>query len=99
MYHPVVQLLDLCILSYHLHNQTLIWPVDPYYEQWSSNLLTRAQFSRRKGFMSEVHKRATPAKYVGLRGPSRLNSAPDSNLGLDPIISDYFQINPRRASV
>lgn len=23
-----VYLLDLCIFSYHLHNQTLIWPLD-----------------------------------------------------------------------
>jgi hypothetical protein len=32
MYDQTVHLLDLCILSYHLHAQTLIWPLDPYYE-------------------------------------------------------------------
>jgi hypothetical protein len=43
-----VYLLDLCIFSYHLHNQTLIWPMDPYYEQLSSQKL---RFGRRKDFM------------------------------------------------
>jgi hypothetical protein len=32
MYEEFVYLLDLCILSYQLHAQTLIWPLDPYYE-------------------------------------------------------------------
>jgi hypothetical protein len=32
MYEETVYLLDLCILSYHLHAQTLIWPVDSYYK-------------------------------------------------------------------
>ena len=40
MYNELVYLLDLCTLSYQLHSQTLIWPMDPYYErighrQWS----------------------------------------------------------------
>jgi hypothetical protein len=33
MYHTLVHLLDLCILSYQLHSQTLIWPMDPYNER------------------------------------------------------------------
>jgi len=59
MYHELVHLLDLCTFAYQLHNQTLIWPTDPYYKQWSSNLLSRAQFSRRKEFMTQVHRVAT----------------------------------------
>jgi hypothetical protein len=89
-----VYLLDLCIFSYHLHSQTLIWPMDPYYEQWLGD-----SDSLRNSFMAKVHEVATPANYPGLRGPSSLNSAPLSNRELDPIISDYSQINPWRPSV
>lgn len=99
MYHPLVHLLDLCIFSYHLHSQTLIWPMDPYYEQWSSDWFGRRQRARRKEFMRQVHQVATPANYFGLSGPASLNSAPKSNLDLDPIIADYSQINPWRPSV
>jgi hypothetical protein len=93
-----VHLLDLCTLAYQLHSQTLIWPMDPYYEQWSSELLKRQQLARRKEFMREVHRVATPANpnYIGCRGPAKLNSAPASNEGLDPVIADYNQINPWR---
>jgi hypothetical protein len=100
MYHPLVHLLDLCTLSYQLHSQTLIWPMDPYYEQLSSALLSwEPQFSRRKDFIERVHQVATPANFVGLKGPAKLNSAPTSNRDLDPIIYDYNQINPWRPSL
>jgi lipase (class 3) len=98
MYHPLVYLLDLCTYSYQLHNQTLIWPMDPYYEQWSSNWMERFRSSRRKEFISQVHKVALPSNYPRYRGPASLNGW-TSNLDLDPIISDYFQINPWRPSV
>ena len=66
MYHQYVHLLDLCTLSYQLHSQTLIWPMDPYYEQWSldSDLRNR--------FMAKVRQLAATAKYRGYRGPGSL---------------------------
>ncbi len=50
MYHQLVHLLDLCTYCYQLHNQTLIWPMDPYYDQFSGIK------GRRNGFMAEVHE-------------------------------------------
>src|SRR5271166_1883349 len=96
MYDELVHLLDLCTFAYQLHSQTLIWPMDPYYEQWSSELLTRLQFSSRKDFMRQVHRVATlnNPDFSGMRGPATLSGAAQSNLGLDPVISDYKLINP-----
>jgi|SRR5271166_1892187 len=94
MYHQLVHLLDLCTYCYQLHSQTLIWPIDPYYEQWLGD-----SDSLRNSFMAKVHQVATSANYPGVRGPSSLNSAPQSNRDLDPILSDYSQINPWRPSV
>ena len=96
-----VYLLDLCTFVYQLHSQTLIWPMDPYYEQWS-NTPSLGQFSRREEFMRKVYQVATSKNpdYKGMRGPAALLSgAPQSNEDLDPIISDYEQVNPWRPSV
>jgi hypothetical protein len=49
MYDPWIFELDLCILSYQLHSQTLIWPMDPYYEQYKEE--------RRKKFLEAVYAR------------------------------------------
>ena len=57
MYHQLIYLLDLCTYSYQLHNQTLIWPMDPYYDQFSGIK------GRRNGFMAEVHKYALPVPH------------------------------------
>jgi hypothetical protein len=57
-----VYLLDLCIFSYHLHAQTLIWPMDPYYEQMEN------ASGRRERFMTEV--RLQTANKFDLHGPA-----------------------------
>ena len=97
MYHQLVHLLDLCTYCYQLHNQTLIWPMDPYYDQFSGIK------GRRNGFMAEVHRRAAlpQGPYDGKHGPGVLNGLPSAqtNQDLDPIISDYNQINPWQPSV
>jgi hypothetical protein len=49
MYDPWIFELDLCILAYQLHSQTLIWPMDPYYEQYKEE--------RRKKFLEAVYAR------------------------------------------
>src|SRR5215472_4045820 len=56
--------LDLCILAYQVHNQSLIWPMDPYYEQLlkQSRSLSEARGEdittdagrRRQEFMAQV---------------------------------------------
>jgi hypothetical protein len=51
-YHELVYHLDLCILSYHLYSQTLIWPMDPYYEQMAQS----GGESRRRDFMTQVRE-------------------------------------------
>ena len=95
-----VDLLDLCTFAYQLHSQTLIWPMDPYYEQWS-NTPSLGQFSHRQEFMRKVYQVATSKNpdYKGMRGPAALSGASQSNEDLDPIISDYEQVNPWRPSV
>ena len=84
--NEVVYLLDLCILSYHLHSQTLIWPMDPYYEQVKKKL-----GSRRNNFMSLIRQTFDFQTKPGYHGPG--SSQGDDNSGwrtnphLDPIIS------------
>jgi hypothetical protein len=56
MYDELLYHLDLCVLSYQLHAQTLIWPTDPYYEQQLYNS-EGEKTGRRKDFMAEVEKR------------------------------------------
>jgi hypothetical protein len=98
--NDLIYLLDLCILSYHLHSQTLIWPMDPYYEQMVKRL-----GSRRNNFKTIVHQSANkfqnekdgdgiplyhgPGGFFGTQ-----NGGWQTNLSLDPIISNYNQINP-----
>jgi len=62
----VVHLLDLCIFSYQLHNQTLIWPFDPYYEQWETALkdkINPSKMGRRDKMMKTVHASAKQGEY------------------------------------
>lgn len=87
MYHELVHLLDLCIFSYQLHAQTLIWPMDPYYDQWSQEISEGPLY--RDYIMSQVRKNAK--EYGDVRYPGSLN--------LDPIVSDYSQIDLTRAAV
>src|ERR1700722_934427 len=91
MYDEDVYLLDLCILSYHLHAQTLIWPFDPYYE-FSKNASRRLQFmdAMRSAYegMSQFHG---PASCQGTG-----NDGWQTNATLEPILSDYTRIYPWR---
>ena len=90
-YNSDVHLLDLCIFSYHLHAQTLIWPMDPYYEQMVQSL-----GDRRERFMAEVRRKT--ANRSDLHGPGSCqgnqSSGWPSNNTLEPIISKYTRIYP-----
>jgi hypothetical protein len=99
MYDEYVYLLDLCTFSYQLHAQTLVWPVDPYYEQWRESKVSVGgdQNARREAFMAELRKTLDHGKVIDWRGPGVCSGKP-TNVLLDPIISDYRRINPWRAS-
>ena len=59
MYNLYVYLLDLCIYAYQLHAQTLIWPMDPYYEQWRESKGSEGERGKRRyDFMDQVLVRA-----------------------------------------
>ena len=95
--------LDLCILAYQLHSQSLIWPADPYYEQ----LLKHGEGTgrRRQEFIAEVATNfksprtgtvQLPNPNAVYRGPGACMGWGETNPTLDPIISDYDRINPWR---
>lgn len=52
MYEQSIYQLDLCLLSYQLHTQTLLWPMDPYSEQ-----MARKWTRRRDAFLGRARKR------------------------------------------
>jgi hypothetical protein len=89
---------DLCILAYQNYHQAVIWPLDPWYE-----VLARGASDRRALFMTAVHALAAPAT---LADPTAIYGGPmqtragfgASNDKLDPIITNYTQINPKLAA-
>lgn len=84
MYNKLLYHLDLCILSYHLYHQSLIWPWDPYYEN-------RGLLDHRDSFMGLVN--AYSSGKTTVHGPGTCQNWP-SNTKLDPILTDYTQLSP-----
>src|SRR5690348_9946276 len=96
-YHPLVFELDLAILAYQLHGQSLVWPFDPYYEDNADTRGTARDtlMSLVRGF-AERRGAAQVAAQAGLdayRGPGALAGLPD-DAGHDPIVYDYARIHP-----
>ncbi len=87
VYSPNIYHLDLCVLAYHLYNQTLIFPMDPWHERLRGTLTPR----RRDLFMAETHRFFKDRD--GYRGPGSTRGW-TTNDKLDPIISDYRRIDP-----
>ena len=79
---------DLCCLAYQVYNQSLIWPLDPFYEEW-----TRPGSSRRPNAMQLVHEAVAGKNW--LRGPGSVRDW-DTNTELDPVMTDYRRIDPTR---
>lgn len=93
-YHPLVFHVDLAILAYQLHAQSLVWPVDPFYEEGPA--------MARDGLMTQVHE------WAARRGPAQLSSGrvldvyrgPGSLMGLEanrshnPILFNYARLHP-----
>lgn len=85
---------DLCVLAYQIYHQSVIWPLDPWYE-----VLARGATDRRAGFMARAHAYARtlpPRSATHLySGPACLGGLGTSNTTLDPIITNFKQIRPR----
>jgi hypothetical protein len=104
MWDGLLRELDLCILAYQLHSQTLIWPMDPYYEQLLKHAgATTNKERRRQEFNAEVlatfrSPRAgtvqPPNANLVYHGSGALMGWAETNSTLDPIISEYERINP-----
>ena len=75
--------LDLCILAYQLHSQSLIWPTDPYYEQLLKEKLlktlatplpddeiTTDKGRRRQEFIAEVRRTFVHARTGTVQPPN-----------------------------
>jgi hypothetical protein len=88
---------DLCILAYQNYHQAVIWPLDPWYE-----VLARGGTDRRTLFMQAVHTLASPVS-TAFASDTALYAGPmltrsgfgASNDKLDPVITNYRQINPK----
>lgn len=97
-YDPLVYHLDLSILSYQLYSQSLIWPVDPYYEERAE----RDEFMERvRTWMNDIEgpaRSSSPGGLGDLRGPGVLSGFPD-NSSHDPILYDYSQLHPWTSNV
>lgn len=96
-YDPLVYQLDLSILAYQLHGQSLVWPIDPYYEEHASDrgtsrlalmALIRDWLPRRA--QSQIDAMAGLDAY---RGPGALAGL-DDNPTHDPIVYDYARVHP-----
>jgi hypothetical protein len=101
-YDPLVCELDLSILAYQLHGQSLVWPIDPYYEEHAGGrgtsrdtlmALVRA-WAQRRG-PAQVEAMAGLDAY---RGPGVLAGIAD-NPAHDPIVYDYGRIHPWSATI
>ena len=94
---PVPEVLlncDLSILAYQLYHQSVIWPLDPWYE-----VLARGATDRRANFMKQVHAYAQtlPARSDKslYAGPASVGGIGKSSATHDPVLSNYSQIRPR----
>lgn len=94
-YHPLVFHLDLAILAYQLHGQSVIWPFDPFYEERDQGAgLSRDDFiSRVRDFTKRYTADGAPTGLDHYRGPGTLGGFAN-NPAHDPIIYNYSRIHP-----
>jgi hypothetical protein len=87
-YHPVVFELDLAIYAYQLHAQSMVWPIDPFYEEHAG-----PRGTSRETLIALIRAWSEATGPGIYRGPGVLAGQPD-NAALDPIIYDYARIHP-----
>jgi len=93
VYHPVPLHLDLCILSYQLYAQSLVWPFDPYYEKFGGDAAREAKMNSVRSWVA-ARKPSDPGPAVGgYRGPGALAGFPNNPLH-DPIVFRYDTLRP-----
>lgn len=95
-YHPLVYHLDLCVLSYQLYGQSLVWPFDPYYEDLNNWDWDRTKHIQRIRSWAVAKGREQVRRGTGLesyRGPGVLGGFPD-NANHDPILFRYDRLYP-----
>ena len=95
-YHPLVYHLDLSILSYQLYCQSLVWAIDPYYEERvHDNGVGRDEFmaSVRAWVERQGEAQAGITALDSYRGPGALGGFPD-NPSHDPILYNYARLHP-----
>jgi hypothetical protein len=104
-YHPLVHQLDLSILAYQLHGQSLAWPFDPYYEERAD--VDEALAAGRDRSIASVHEWAAvqgasqvarPGGLGDFRGPGALTGAPN-NVSHDPVIYRYDGLFPWQRTI
>jgi len=82
--------LDLCTLAYQFYHQSLCLPLDPWYD-----MMSRVGSDRRDNICRFTHDYAVN---LGLEqgfysGPNAARNWKDSNLNLDPILTNYKHID------
>lgn len=98
--------LDLCTLAYQLYHQSLCLPLDPWYD-----IMSRTGSDRRNNITRFTHDYATklggavsgvphsPADQLpgqcSYSGPGAARGWRDSNFNLDPILTNYKQIDAK----
>lgn len=95
--------LDMCTLSYQLYHQSLCIPLDPWYD-----IMSRVGSDRRENIYRFTHGytnilgRQRPdnnSKRGYYSGPNSARGWTNSNLRLDPILTNYKQINPTMPAI
>ena len=97
-YHPVPLHLDLCILSYQLYAQSLVWPFDPYYERYGSDAAREAQMDRVRSWVASTDQTDPGPANGGYRGPGSLAGF-DNNSQHEPIVYRYDTLRPWNAAL
>lgn len=95
-YHPLVHHLDLSILAYKLYAQTLVWPIDPYYEEMADGSSRRDEHMENVRVWAKAKGREqilSRPKLGGYRGPGLLAGFED-NPRHDPIVFRYDRLSP-----
>lgn len=87
--------IDLCTLAYQLYHQSLCLPLDPWYDNMS-----RVGSDRRNNICRLTHDYAVklgslPAQDAFYSGPNAARGWKNSNLRLDPIITNYRHIDAK----
>jgi hypothetical protein len=96
---PSVLNLDLCTLAYQLYHQSLCLPLDPWYD-----MMSRVGSDRRDNICRFTHEYAARLGSGALRngagqgfyaGPNAARGWSNTNLNLDPILTNYKYIDAK----